>query len=198
MSSFNLHNQNQSVEDKIVVLFEKISEAMRVMLWESSKKHNLSPIQIQVLIFILFHKEEYCQISYLAQEFNLTKATISDSVKNLIEKGLVKKIINEKDKRSYTLKLTSKGKKIAEDTSFFANTIKNPISVLNLESKELLFQSLTQIVSNLNQQEVISVQRMCFSCVNYVLKDEKHFCNLLNQELHSKEIRIDCPEHVAV
>jgi len=46
----------------------------------------VSPIQIQILLFCASHKQENLKVSFLANEFDLTKATISDSVKVLIKK----------------------------------------------------------------------------------------------------------------
>ncbi|KXK41291.1 MAG: transcriptional regulator [Bacteroidetes bacterium OLB11] len=100
-SSFNLSTQNQKVESRIVVALERISEAFRVLLWNESKENSLSPIQIQILIFLYFHSLEKCKIGYLASEFNMTKATISDSVKVLFTKNLVTKEINHLDSRSF-------------------------------------------------------------------------------------------------
>jgi hypothetical protein len=71
-SPFDLNQQNKKVESKIVVALERISEAFRVLLWNESKENALSPIQIQILIFLLFHSDEMCKVSYLAQEFNMT------------------------------------------------------------------------------------------------------------------------------
>ena len=87
-SSFHLTEQNQKIESRIVVALERISEAFRVLLWNESKENSLSPIQIQILIFIYFHSTEKCKVGYLADEFNMTKATISDSVKVLLSKEL--------------------------------------------------------------------------------------------------------------
>ncbi len=110
-SSFNLNEQNQKIESRIVVALERISEAFRVLLWNESKENSLSPIQIQILIFIHFHTSEKCKVGYLADEFNMTKATISDSVKVLLLKELVAKETDPVDTRSFSLSLTNEGKK---------------------------------------------------------------------------------------
>ncbi len=88
-SLFDVNEQNTNLESKIVVALERISEAFRVLLWQQSKEFGVSPIQIQLLIFIDLHQQDYCKVSYLAQEFNLTKATISDAVKSLEQKQLI-------------------------------------------------------------------------------------------------------------
>ena len=79
------------LNQKIVNSLERISQAFRVLLWNESKEYGLSPIQIQILIFLFTHSPEKRKISYLAREFDMTKATISDSVKVLFQKSLVTK-----------------------------------------------------------------------------------------------------------
>lgn len=194
-SSFDLNQQNHHTESKIVVALEKISEVFRVLLWNESKDNSLSPIQIQLLIFLLFHAQEKCKVSYLADEFNMTKATISDSVKILLSKELVTKNSDTADTRSYTLTLTPEGKQIAEKASLFASSIEKPIEKLSEEQKTVMLHGLLRIIDDLNKAGIITIQRMCFTCAYYKADKGFHYCNLLNKKLTGTEIRVDCPEH---
>ena len=135
-SDFNLKHQNQSTESKIVASLERISQAFRVLLWQESKEFSLSPIQVQVLIFLLYHIDEKRKVSYLADEFNMTKATISDTVKTLEQKKLITKEYETQDSRSYIINLTAKGKDVASQTSFFTKKIRTPIDKLQKSDKE--------------------------------------------------------------
>jgi len=196
-SAFDLTHQNTSIESKIVASLERVSQAFRVLLWNESKEFSLSPIQVQVLIFLLHHSEEKRKVSYLADEFNVTKATISDTIKTLEQKQLIKKEYEQHDTRSYVIHLTKKGKEIAEQTSLFAKEIQTPIDKLHSTDKENLLLSLLDIIHHLNKSGVITIQRMCFTCHFYNSKKrgQGHFCNLLNSSLADNELRIDCPEH---
>lgn len=196
-SDFDLTHQNQSTESKIVASLERIAQAFRVLLWQESKEFSLSPIQVQVLIFLLYHSEEKRKVSYLAYEFNMTKATISDTIKTLEQKNLITKEYEQHDTRSYIIHLTKKGKGIADKTSFFTKEIRTPIDKLHQDDKENLLLSLLNIIRHLNKSEVITTQRMCMSCSYYQPSDkgQKHFCKLLNQNLHVTDLRIDCTEH---
>ncbi len=194
-SSFNLNEQNQKIESRIVVALERISEAFRVLLWNESKENSLSPIQIQLLIFIYFHSIEKCKVGYLANEFNMTKATISDSVKVLLSKGLVEKEIDHTDTRSFSLCLTNEGRKIAKKASFFASSIEKPIEKLSQEQKIIMLNGLLKLIYDLNKSGIITIQRMCFTCTNYQLENGVHYCKLLRSKLAENELRIDCPEH---
>lgn len=195
-SSFNLNEQNQRVESRIVVALERISEAFRVLLWNESKETALSPIQIQILIFIYFHTQEKCKIGYLADEFNMTKATISDSVKVLLSKDLVTKEVDTIDTRSYSISLTVEGRKIARKASLFTTSIEQPLEQLSKEQKSIMLNGLLKLIFDLNKSGVITIQRMCFTCSNYQFNEGNHYCKLLKSNLTETELRVDCPDHV--
>jgi DNA-binding MarR family transcriptional regulator len=194
MSVFNLSNQNSSLDNKIVAGLERLSQVFRILLWEKAKQHSLSPIQIQLLIFIQHHSADKTTVSYLAQEFNFTKPTISDAIKVLEQKSLIKKNTDSKDTRSYTIQLTASGKKIVSDTENFVNPITKIITKSNEADKLILWGNISNLISLLNRQEIISVQRTCFNCSHYTTKNKNPFCALLNQKLLTKDIRIDCEE----
>ncbi len=196
-SAFDLSHQNSSIESKIVASLERISQAFRVLLWNESKEFSLSPIQVQVLIFLLHHSEQKRKVSYLASEFNMTKATISDTIKTLEQKLLIKKEYEPHDTRSYIIQLTEKGKDFAEQTALFAKQIEVPIDQLQSKDKENLLLSLLDIIHYLNKSGIITIQRMCFTCRYYEANKngQEHFCGLLNTKLTDSELRIDCAEH---
>lgn len=196
-SAFDLEYQNSNIESKIIASLERVSQAFRVLLWDESKEFSLSPIQVQVLIFLLYHSDEKRKVSYLANEFNMTKATISDTIKTLEQKLLIKKDYEPDDTRSYIVHLTKKGKDIAEQTSMFSKQIQVPINNLHSSDKENLLLSLLDIIQHLNKTGVITIQRMCFSCHFYKSNNngQEHFCELLNTKLENTELRIDCNEH---
>ena len=152
-SVFDPNQQTNDISSKIVAGLERISEVFKSLLWEKAKSNGLSPIQIQILIFINFHKQKLCNVSHLAKEFNVTKPTISDAIKVLDKKGLITKDFSSADNRSYLIDLSSNGKKMVSETQDFA-----------------------------------------FGCKFYQKNENTDYCNLLEKELMSKDIRLDCPE----
>lgn len=196
-SPFDLEVQNKSIDSRIIAALERLGQAFRVLLWNESKEYALSPIQTQVLIFLLFHNETKRKVSYLADEFNMTKATISDSVKVLEQKKLIRKVYEPQDTRSYVIHLTAKGHEVARQTAVFTSQIQVPIAKLNADDKENLLLSLISIIKHLNKTGVITIQRMCVTCIHFSPGRGKqpHFCKLLNQDLDQASLRIDCPEH---
>ena len=185
----------QSINQKITYGLERIAKAFRVLLWEESKLHKISPIQIQILLFCASHKKENLKVSFLANEFDLTKATVSDSIKVLIKKELLSKEINPSDSRSFTVQLTEKGNEIVKKTKGFSSVLTQSIDTLSKLEKENLLNNILHIIHQLNQQKIISIQRMCFTCYHYEKKGNNHFCNLLNKSLEKSDLQIDCLDH---
>ena len=194
MSVFNLNDQNSNLDNKIVAGLDRISQVFKTLLWEKLKTYNLSSIQIQLLIFIAYHSDEKTTVSYLSQEFNLSKPTISDTIKTLEQKQFINKIIDKKDTRSYTIELTEKGENIVFETESFVNPLTDIITNLKQTDKLVLSKNITGIIQQLNEFKIISVQRTCFKCKYYSNINNNSFCNLLNQNLNTKDIRIDCEE----
>ena len=195
-SDFNLTYQTLNTDSKIVAALERIAQAFRVLLWQESKTFSLTPIQVQVLIFLRFHQREQCKVSYLADEFNMTKATISDAVKTLEQKNLVKKTAEPHDTRSFVIQLTPQGKKIADKTSLFSKEIAQPVQQLPASEQATLLLQLLNIIGHLNQTGIITIQRMCLNCRFYKPEgNTQHYCQLLNRPLHVSDLRIDCPEY---
>jgi DNA-binding MarR family transcriptional regulator len=191
---FNQKNQEQNVSSKIVVGLQRISEAFKVLLWEKAKEFGLSPIQIQILIFIENHKEAYCNVSYLAKEFNLTKPTISDAIKALEKKELIVKDYSSSDNRSYTIFLSDLGKNTVSKNDDFVNPIQPEIKNILPKEQENLFTTLSSLIYQLNQKNILTVQRTCFACKFYSKNNNQHHCGLLQKELLNSEIRLDCNE----
>ncbi|MCK8495035.1 MarR family transcriptional regulator [Spirosoma sp. RP8] len=194
-SIFNVNQQNSSVDAKIVAGLERIGEVFRTLLWQQSRMTGLSPIQIQVLLFLAFHEPAKCRIGYLAEEFNLTKPTISDAVKVLVQKELLVRVVDPFDSRSHSLQLTTAGQEIVEQTGSFANGISQLIGKMDGRQKTVLYESLFTLIYGLHQHGLIAVQRMCKTCVHYQYDGQIHYCGLLKIPLEADLLRLDCPEH---
>jgi DNA-binding MarR family transcriptional regulator len=198
MSAFNPERHITNVDYKIVAAMEKISEVFRVLLWTEAKEHKLSPIQMQLLIFIKYHNsDKQRRIASMAREFNLTKATISDSIKVLELKGLIKRTDDAFDSRSFNFSLTDQGMKLTGMIENFTLPLDGAIATLSPQQKDQFLMSLLDLIFRLNQTGIISTQRMCYSCFYYRGDmQQNHFCNLMQKPLAIDELRIECPEHV--
>ncbi len=193
-SIFDPAAQNENLPLKIVAGLERISKTFRALLWDHAKVTGLSPIQIQILVFIRFHRSGLNSVSLLASEFNVSKATISDSVKILNDKDLIKKQPSDLDKRAYTISLTEKGSKIVREAGNFADPIKEIVEKISKADQRDFFSHIVEVIWALNKSEILSMQRMCFNCNYYTKKKKQGYCNLMKRVLAKEDLRLDCPE----
>ncbi|MCK7558280.1 MarR family winged helix-turn-helix transcriptional regulator [Chitinophaga sedimenti] len=195
-SIFNPDHQAGSVPSKVVAAMERLSEAFRVLLWNEAKQHGISStIQIQILTFLLYYPESKRTITYLANYFNMTKATISDAVKALESKGLVVRKANVTDTRSHTLLLSREGKTIARKVEKFAHPMQQAVLNLAPEKQNLLLEQLLKLIGHLNEQGVITPQSMCGNCQYYAAKGRTgHYCTLVQMMLRVTDLKLDCPD----
>ncbi len=194
ISIFNPEQQAGNVSSKVVAALERLSEAFRVLLWNEAKQHGLSPIQVQLLTFLLHYPEEKRTVTFLANYFNMTKATISDAVKSLEGKQLLVRKATMNDSRSHTLHLGKAGKALARKVEQFAQPVQETVAQLATANQDGLLESLLKLIHQLNERYVITPQYMCLNCRFYAQKNGGHYCNLVKAPLKSGDLRVDCPE----
>ncbi len=199
-SVFEPSSQHGDVDGKIVASLERLSQVFRLLLREEAQKRGLSPIQAQFLVHLLFHDVELRRVGRLAEEFGLTRATVSDAVGSLEEKGLIQRDPWPEDRRVVTLRLTPAGEKLAAELSTWANIVKEHLTASSPEEKEVVMRFLMRLIASLQKAGVITVVRMCATCRFFRRdahpgSDSPHHCALLDAPLAGSDLRVDCPEH---
>ncbi|HEY0272621.1 MAG TPA: MarR family winged helix-turn-helix transcriptional regulator [Chitinophaga sp.] len=191
LSAFNPECQAESVSSKVVVALERVSQAFRVMLWNEGKLYGLSPIQIQLLTFLLHYPEEKRTVTFLAGFFNMTKATISDAVKALESKAYLTRKVVATDSRSSSLHLTREGKAIARKVEKFADALQAIVAQLPGKEQAQILEQLQQVIHQLSSGQILSVQSMCLNCAHYTRK-KGHYCTAFQTSLTNAELRFEC------
>lgn len=201
-SVFNHKYQHNDLDAKLVLALERISHVFRVLLWEQTKKYNLSPIQNQILVYIFHQPEVDRNITTLAQKLNLTKPTISDAVQSLEKKKLISKNRDKEDYRYQYLKLTNKGIELAKKIESWADKFKSKILDISESKKIDMYDILLNLLLAFEKDGILSKHRICLSCRHLKQSPGKnktlYFCQLLNKPLAHSEMRIDCPEHEVI
>lgn len=196
MNVFDLASQQDHLDDRLTVALEKVAEVFRVLQWNEAKTHGLSPIQMQILVFLATHELALRKPAHLASEFNMTRPTISDAVKSLEQKKLLTRKKDPKDTRSHFLELTANGQTTAQEVSHYPAPVQQSLSRLDEAGKSQLLVQLLNVINTLVDQGMIEPKRMCFTCQHYRGNQrDTHHCELLGRELKPAGVRIDCPEH---
>lgn len=198
--------QNSDRDARIVAALERLARVFRLLLWEEAEPRGLSPLQIQVLVHLRHHGAALRRVGRLAEEFQVTPATVSDAVSTLASKGLVRKETSERDRRVSILELTPEGGAAADAVSGWAGAVHREVaggrSAVSPEDREAALRFLLGLIESLQRAGVVTEARMCGTCRFFGRgegpgDDRPHFCHLLEKPLATADLRLDCPEHEA-
>jgi DNA-binding MarR family transcriptional regulator len=187
----------EHMDSTIVAVFEKLGQLERSLMWEVAKREKLSPIQMQIIVYIRNTRAELCTVSSLALEFNLTKPTVSDAVKSLTEKGLVRKNPGKMDRRSYTLELTAAGRKSVARIAQWPEVLLRHLNRFPEAEKSAAMRFLMDLLKSLLGDGVLNVARMCVVCDNFEENarpgaDRPHRCRLTQTFVSDGELNMGC------
>lgn len=187
------HGTIGDLDAHLARLLERIGEVARSLRWQQGTGAGLSPLQIRILGFVSEHGDEPVGVARLAQELQVTRPTVSDSVALLVERGLLLRKPHPHDGRSHVLRLTPTGRRWLPASGPFAGAL----ATLPLPEREALLLALMRLLGSLLHSGDVRVQRMCWTCAHYRGdRQVSHHCALMRKDLAIVELRTDCPEHV--
>ena len=190
---------SNSTDKDILYSLEKIAQAQNFYLWEIAKEEKLSPLQIKFIEYIKNNLLENCTVSNLSIEFDIKKPTVSDSIKNLFQKGLIQKIPDKNDKRIYYIKLTDKIIDIINEIDRRNKNILQLISTIPQSEKNIVSGFLIKLIKSYYQSGIIQKTKICLGCHNFKSNSfpgsvQPHYCQFTKLKMSENDIKINCKE----
>ena len=174
----------------------KISQVIKNKLWEISKKVNLSPIQIQSEQYHQQSDQDSVTITELSEEFDIKKATISESVNTLIKKGILAKEQSQYDKRSYPVRLTEASNEVISIIQDSQSDFMKDISKMEEQDKESSINLLNSILKFFYDEGALKRLRICQNCAFYKSYDDgKFLCTRDNKIKRESQQLWNCPHY---
>lgn len=144
---------------------QQASETISKYIWDCSniihakghniaKEHGLTYDQYHLLIYLKNSKEPPT-INEISNILNRAQNTISEKVTRLEEKGLVKRVDDEKDRRITRVLVTEEGLKLVEAIKKERNNRATYMALLKMEDIEVrnLLFTLEKLYNNLKEGE---------------------------------------------
>jgi len=194
---FSPLEQIDNIEAKVIAGIERLSTIFKSKLQNTAKEYKLTPLQAQLLIFIAEHPPKLCSVTHLALEFSVTKATVSDSLKTLVNKTYLEKIYNPNDARAFHLSIVESAMPMVSELSHFGLTMADLLKSMPKNDLENLSELNLNMLGLFNKAGLISA-RMCSSCHYYEKNKEGFHCHLMKTDLPNISLRLDCPEHIQI
>jgi DNA-binding MarR family transcriptional regulator len=195
-TSFSPEQQFTDLDARLLLSLQRLSDMLKAMQWEQARLLGITPLQLQILLFVGYHTPDVNKAANIATELQVSRPTISDAVGSLVTKKLLEMHADKRDRRSYSLVLTEAGVQMMEQAGEYLAQLETVLDKRPGQDKSLLYQSVYSIIAGLVSPEKGGVQRMCYNCAHYSgNKKRQHECLFLQKPLLSSELQLDCPYH---
>jgi DNA-binding MarR family transcriptional regulator len=138
--------------------------------------------------------------SDMANHLGVSLPTVSDSVRALVDKGLVKRGPDKRHRRATLLTLTRAGRVAGRRSACLPEFLGTALGTLSDAQQERLFHSLVLLLRALQENGQIPSQRMCLTCThfrpNVHTAARPHHCALVDAPMRATHLRLACDEHV--
>lgn len=185
---------------KAVAAIERISRAYRYMIVSEAKRHGITLLQAQIILYLSEGPSDRKKIMDLSRELGVSQPAISESVNNLVRKGLVAKEAAESDKRAVRLRLTERGEEIARSLRKWQSEAEEALKeAVGGERAGEILEILLRYIASLYRRGAIKVARTCMTCRYLSIRrsgnSESYYCRLLKLSLGREGLRLDCEDH---
>ncbi len=99
-----------------------------------------------------------CTVAELSENLNLDKSTLSRTIENLVQRGLVERITQKEDRRRILVRLTDSGRAMSEGIDKSCNT---------------LYDSIITNIPNEKQPQVLESMKLLSEAIKRFRKEEK-------------------------
>jgi DNA-binding MarR family transcriptional regulator len=174
------------------------------MLRLRGKATQLSPAQIQALLFLQYARPGVCTIGGLAKRLSATYATASGVADALENKGLVKRKPLAEDQRIIKLILTSKGIHEVEGLEDVLKDIEVAVESLPQVDQQALLRATQSMVRQLQDAGHVQVYEMCWNCQFFQREAHPndaqgpHHCAFVDAPLREAYTYLECPDFVSL
>ncbi len=158
----------------------------------------LLPVQWEAMRYLQQANRFSRNSSALTAFLGSTKGTVSQTVKTLESKGLLRNRVDPKDRRRNQLSLTAKGNKLLASNPMEKNIA--AIAALPGPTRDALATGLEKLLTLRLELDGRQPFGQCRECMYFAILHEEgnpHYCMLLNEKLSAMDADHICYEQVA-
>ncbi len=167
------------------------------LLTTEAHAEGLLPVHWEALRYLQHANRFSMTAAALTTYLGLTKGTVSQTLKALETKGLVKKRVNSKDRRSNTLSLTAKGRKLLSRDPLISTV--HALERLGSSQHSALADGLEALLSARLAAQDRQAFGQCRDCRYFARQHadgQPHYCQLLKEPIATSEASAICFEQI--
>jgi DNA-binding MarR family transcriptional regulator len=196
-----LEKTTDPLSHRLASALSKVSVSLKRRLWRDASSRRISPLQSQILAFLRQRPTHGATVSDITRMLGVTMPTASDVIAVLTRRGLLRKFRTEGDGRVFTVMLTARGRRRAEQVMGWPDFLLWAAELLPVEEQESLLRTLVKLIKSIQERGEIPVARMCVTCTHFRPhahddRERPHHCALVDAPFGDRLLRIDCQEQV--
>lgn len=172
-----------------------LTERLGRLIGTEAHSAGLLPVQWEALRYLTKANRFSRTAAALTAYLGLTKGTVSQTLKALESKGLIRKQVDPKDRRSNRLVLTATGRRHLNNDPLSATVA--AIEDLPASTQQSLAKSLELLLSNRLAAQNRQPFGQCRDCLYFARRHpqgEPHYCQLLKEKLADTDAQEICFE----
>ena len=193
---YRLDNKSANVSKTLFT----ISRAIKNLEWKKGKIKNLTPSQIEILLFLNYVRPDAASVNAVNNYLSYKPSTVTGILNTLEKKELIERKRLSSDRRHVHLKLTPLGIKVINLIKDLGTEIESIINELNNNEREILGKLLSKVSEKIIERGYVSTAEICITCCYFNADknpDSKkpHYCKCLNIPLSKEDIYQECPDY---
>lgn len=204
MSSFDPRHRADNISGQIAIALYRVSQAIGYLFRKRGTEQNLSPAQIQALLFLHYSRMGVRTIGGLSSRLASSYATTSGVVDALENKGFVKRQPLPSDQRTITLQLTAAGIQKTGLVDDVLEVIESAISDLSPDKQQAFIDVMQHVVGRLQAAGHVEVYEMCWGCQFFrqdahpETPNAPHHCAFVDAPLEEPSTLLECPDFIPI
>lgn len=199
---FNPHTRSKDLPSQAAIALYRVSQAIGHLLRKRGETAQLSPAQIQSLLFLRYARPGVRTVGGLAARLATTYATASGVADALERKQFIKRQPLPADQRIINLGLTTQGNRQVEQLEGVLDEVEAAIADLPLAEQQALVRATQAIVRRLQAGGHVQVYEMCWGCQFFQREAHPadprgpHHCGFVDAPLPEANTYLECPDFI--
>jgi DNA-binding MarR family transcriptional regulator len=197
MSRLFFDQHSERLDERIATGLHKIGLALKHQTWRQASEDGLSPTQGQILAALAMDGPQTG--SELTKRLGVTLPTVSDSVRVLVDKGLLTRTPDERHPRARLLELTGAGHTLATSARAWPEFLASAAGTLSASEQAAFLAALVKMIRTLQEKGQVPVSPMCVTCAHFRPHVHEglmpHHCAFVDAPMAERHLRLDCREH---
>lgn len=190
--------QTNSLDDRVAFALAKVGALLVQREREDADRHGLYPTQLRILDHALAD-EGRATPSELALVQGVSLATISDSLAAMESKGLITRERSTQDARRVVIRLTARGRRIANHRRGNASLLTQLAGSLQPHEQTALLAATQKLVAALQNERQAPTNAMCINCTFFRANAyggaiKPHHCAFLDVAFGNAQLQTNCPD----